>query len=65
MANVLHTCFVVYGSYSGHVEILCNDEDDLETIKARIRKQEKLDFLSMATYTVRILSTKKLEEENY
>lgn len=55
--TVIHTCKVVYGSYSGTVKIWCDEDDDLETIKAKITRQERLNFLSMATYQVKILST--------
>jgi hypothetical protein len=58
--KVQHTCKVVYGSYSGTVKIICDENDDHETVKAKIRRQEKLDFLSMATYQVKVIDTKDL-----
>jgi hypothetical protein len=59
--QVIHTVYVVYGSYSGKTTIRCDENDDMDTIMARIRKQESLDFLSMATYTVKIIDTKRLD----
>jgi hypothetical protein len=59
--QVIHTVYVVYGSYSGTTKIRCDENDDMDTIKARIRKQESLDFLSMATFTVKIIDTKHLD----
>jgi hypothetical protein len=58
MNQVIHTCKVVYGSYSGTVNIRCHEDDDIETIKAKIRKQEGLNFLAMATYQVKIIDSK-------
>jgi hypothetical protein len=63
MKDVIHTCEVVYGSYSGTVKVRCDQDDDLEIVKARIRKQERLDFLSMATYQVKITNTEALNDE--
>jgi len=63
MAQVIHTVKVVYGSYSGTVKVRCDDNDEIETIKAKIRRQERLDFLSMATYQIRIVDTKYLNYE--
>jgi hypothetical protein len=60
--SVIHTCKVVYGSYSGTVKVRCDSDDDLETVKAKIRRQERLDFLSMATYQVKIIDTNYLPE---
>jgi hypothetical protein len=63
MAQVIHTVSVVYGSYSGTTKIRCDENDDMETIKAKVRRQEGLDFLSMATYSVKILNTQHLRNE--
>jgi hypothetical protein len=62
MPRVIHTCKVVYGSYDGTVKIICDEEDDLEIIKAKIRRQERLDFLSMATYQVKIINTNHIDQ---
>ena len=59
--QVKHTVKVVYGSYSGTATIICHEDDDMEIIEAKVRKQEKLDFLPMATYSVKIIDTKKLD----
>ncbi|HEY0056299.1 MAG TPA: hypothetical protein VGB63_13160 [Pedobacter sp.] len=61
MAQVIHTVDVVYGSYSGTIEVRCDENDDLDVVKAKVRRQERLDFLSMATYQVKIIDTKRLE----
>lgn len=62
MTKVIHTVSVVYGSYSGTVKVRCDEDDDNETIKARIRKQEGLNFLSMATYQIKIIDTRPEED---
>lgn len=59
--RVEHTCKVVYGSYSGTVRVICDENDDNEVIKAKVRRQEKLDFLSMATFTVKVTDTRPLD----
>ena len=61
MARVMHTCEVVYGSYDGTVEVICDADDDKETVKAKIKKQEGLNFLAMATYQVKIIKTRDLD----
>lgn len=58
--QVIHTVKVVYGSYSGTIKVRCNEDDDMETIKAKVRKQADLNFLSMATYQVKIIDTNYL-----
>ena len=67
MAQVIHTVDVVYGSYSGTTTVRCDENDDMSVIEAKVRRQEKLDFLSMATYRVKIIDTKRLDyaEEGY
>lgn len=59
--NVELTCKVVYGSYSqDDVKIVCDENDDLETIKGKIKKKYALNFLSMATYSVKVTDRKYL-----
>lgn len=67
MAQVIHTVYVVYGSYSGKTKVVCDENDDMQIIEAKVRRQEGLDFLSMATYRVKILETKRLDydDEDY
>lgn len=67
MAQVIHTCDVIYGSYDGQIDVVCDEDDDMETIKGKVRRQANLNFLSMATYSVKIINTKQLryEEEDY
>ncbi len=58
MAMVIHTVNVVYGSYAQDgIKVRCNDDDDLETVKAKVKKQLDLNFLAMATYSVKITNT--------
>lgn len=58
---VIHTCKVVYGSYSGTVQVKCHEDDELDVVKAKIRRQESLNFLPMATYQVKIIDTRTYE----
>jgi hypothetical protein len=59
MAYVTHTVNVQYGSYYEEgIKVLCNENDDMETIKGKIRRELSLNFLSMATYSVKITDTK-------
>lgn len=60
--TAIHECAVVYGSYSGTVKVRCDVGDDMETIRAKVRRQESLNFLSMATFSVKILNTQYLPE---
>jgi hypothetical protein len=58
---VEHTCNVTYGSYYEEgVKIVCDKDDDLDTVKSKIRKKLSLNFLSMATYSVKIINTNRL-----
>ncbi len=62
MAQVIHTVNVVYGSYSQDgVKICCDEDDDIEIVKAKVRRQFDLTFLSMATYSVKIIDTERLD----
>lgn len=61
MANVIHTVKVVYGSYSGIVEVVCDENDELDVVKAKVKKQERLEFLPMAHFTIKILDTEHLD----
>ena len=45
--QVIHTCKVVYGSYSGIVKVVCDADDDMDIIKAKVKKQADLNFLPM------------------
>ena len=63
MGRVIHTVDIVYGSYSqDDVDVSCDENDDIDTIKAIIRKKFKLDFLPMATYRVNITNTKYIDD---
>lgn len=60
--RVVHTCNVTYGSYYEEgVEVVCDENDDLDTVKAKIRRKLDLNFLSMATYNVRITNTRSFD----
>ena len=50
-----------YGSYSGDVEVLCNEDDDIDYIIARAFKQAECNFLSMCLKTGKIISREYLE----
>lgn len=62
MARVIRTVDVVYGSYSGTVKVLGDSDDDLEIVKAQVKRQENLNFLAMATYSCKIIDTQYLNE---
>ncbi len=58
MANVIHTVNVVYGSYSENgVRVVCDEDDDISVVKARVKKKLQLNFLPMATFSVKIIDT--------
>lgn len=59
--TVIHTCDVVYGSYYATIKVRCDENDDLENVKAKVRKQAGLNFLSMATFQVKITDTQYLD----
>lgn len=60
--RVEHTCEVNYGSYNGISKVVCDADDDLDIVKAKVKKQEKLNFLAMASYSVKIINTHYLPE---
>ncbi len=65
MENVIHTCNVVYGSYSqDDVKVYCDEDDDMSVIKAKVRRQLDLNFLPMAHYSVKIISTRYVGRED-
>jgi len=61
MAKVRHNCEVNYGSYNGEFTVLCDEDDDRETVGYKIKKQAELNFLAMASFSFKILSTEKLD----
>lgn len=61
MPNVRLTCDVTYGSYSGIVTVTIDEDYNLEQLKAKISRQEKLNFLFMATYTVKVVNTEPVD----
>lgn len=66
MPKVIHTVTVQYGSYYQEgIKITCNYNDDMETIKGKIRRELSLNFLSMATYSVKITNTVNIPENEY
>lgn len=66
MAQVIHTVNVVYGSYSQDgIKITCDENDDLDQIKAKIKRLYSLNFLAMYTYSVKIVNTEKIPEPRY
>jgi hypothetical protein len=65
MAQVIHTVNVVYGSYSeGGVQVRCDENDDLDTIKEKVKRDLDLNFLPMATFSVKVISTQHLYHDN-
>jgi hypothetical protein len=62
MAKVLHTVKIVYGIGTGNTTILCDENDDLETVTAKVIKQEGLNYLPMATPKITIVSTDRRTE---
>lgn len=62
MAQVLHTVNWYYGSYSGTCAIYCDENDDMEVVKAKVKKQENLNFLSMVSDGYKIVATKHYYE---
>lgn len=63
MAQVIHTVNVVYGSYSQDgVQITCDENDDIDYVKSKVKKRLDLNFLPMATFSVRIINTEYLED---
>lgn len=66
MANVIHTVKVVYGSYSGTVKVMCDENDDNDDVKARVKRQEGLNFLSMCSESYKIINTEyRNDSEEY
>lgn len=61
MTQVIHTVDYVYGSYSGTTKVRCGLDDDMEVVKAKVRRQESLNFLSMASYSVKVTNTEEIE----
>ncbi len=61
MAQVIHTVKVQYGSYSDTTTILCDENDDNDVIKAKVRKKLDLNFLSMAYYSVKVIDTRYVD----
>lgn len=64
MGQVIHTCDVVYGSYDGQIDVVCDEDDEMETVKAKIKRKADLNFLSMATYSVKIVSTRRVDYDS-
>lgn len=63
MAHVIHTVDIVYGSYSEKgYKIACDENDDLDTVKAKVKKALSLNFLAMASYSIKITNTVKRPE---
>ena len=68
MAQVTHTVKWVYGSYSGKTNSRVDEDADMGTIEARIRRVENLNFLSMASTSFKVVATVRDEDddnENY
>jgi hypothetical protein len=61
--KVIYTIDVVYGSYNEIVKVICDENDDMATIEARVRRQYSLNFLPMAYFKVKILSTEYLKDD--
>lgn len=60
MAQVKHTVDVVYGSYSGKVEVICDENDDRNIVIAKVKRQANLNFLAMCTERYTITNTETL-----
>jgi hypothetical protein len=61
--RVCHTVRIVYGSYTqDNYKVYCNANDDMSRIKGIITRELQLNFLSMCTYQVAILSTEYLKD---
>jgi len=55
---VIHKVNVVYGSYYEEgVMVRCDEDDEMETVKAKVKRQLNLNFLPMATFQVKITDT--------
>lgn len=65
MAKVTHTVKYIYGAYSGTATVFCDELDDLETIEAKVTRQESLTYLPMCSVKVTITGTKRCTEEDY
>jgi len=63
MAQVLHTVKWTYGSYEGQTTVLCDEDASPDTIEAKVRRKEGLNFLVMASCYFEIVSTKRYDEE--
>ncbi|WP_303409915.1 hypothetical protein [Pontibacter sp. BT731] len=59
MAKVKHTVNIVYGIGTGTTTILCDENDDLETVTAKVVKQEGLNYLPTATPKITIEHTER------
>jgi hypothetical protein len=62
MAMVKHTVKIVYGIGTGTTTIICNENDDLETVTAKVVKQEGLNYLPMSTPEITITHTERRSE---
>lgn len=63
MSQVMHTVDVQYGSYSEKdYKVTCDENDDNDFIKARVKRLLKLDFLPMATLSVKVTGTEYIDE---
>lgn len=64
MKQVTHTVNVIYGSYYQEgIKITCNEDDNIDTVRAKVKKMLSLNFLPMATYSVKITSTNQVKTD--
>lgn len=63
MAIVKHTVHFVYGMGTGTATLFCNEGDDLETIKAKIVKQEGLNYLPMSEPKITNINTENRTDD--
>lgn len=63
MSNVKHTVKWQYGSYSGTTTVLCDENDDLDVVEAKVRREESLSFLAMCSESYKIIDTQRLDDD--
>jgi hypothetical protein len=64
MAYVTHTVDIVYGSYSEKgYEVVCDENDDLDSITSKVRKRLSLNFLPMSHLSVKITNTENRPDD--
>ena len=62
MASVKHTVYAVYGSYSGSIDVICDENDDKSVVVAKVKREARLNFLAMCSESYTITHTEQLPE---